>query len=128
MPGGDGTGPLGYGSMTGRAAGYCSGYEMPGFANTQIGRFRGRGLGGGNSFGGSFGRGRGFRHIHNATGLPGWMRGSKTSFGNVPIGFGVNSHISKDDEIQSLKEQAEYFKKAADDINARLIELEKNDI
>ena len=33
MPAGDGTGPLGFGPMTGRAAGYCAGYPVPGYAN-----------------------------------------------------------------------------------------------
>ncbi len=33
MPVGDGTGPFGLGPMTGRAAGYCAGYPMPGYAN-----------------------------------------------------------------------------------------------
>jgi hypothetical protein len=33
MPAGDGTGPMGMGPMTGRAAGYCVGYPLPGFAN-----------------------------------------------------------------------------------------------
>lgn len=33
MPGGDGTGPAGMGPMTGRAAGYCAGYPVPGFMN-----------------------------------------------------------------------------------------------
>jgi hypothetical protein len=31
MPRGDGTGPGGLGPMTGRAAGYCAGYSVPGF-------------------------------------------------------------------------------------------------
>jgi hypothetical protein len=48
MPRGDGTGPMGYGSMTGRGAGYCAGFRLPGFLNT-IGRRgltnRGRGYG-----------------------------------------------------------------------------------
>jgi uncharacterized protein DUF5320 len=35
MPGGDGTGPMGMGPMTGRAAGYCAGNGAPGFAMTQ---------------------------------------------------------------------------------------------
>ncbi|OPY86893.1 MAG: hypothetical protein A4E73_03818 [Syntrophaceae bacterium PtaU1.Bin231] len=42
MPRGDGTGPLGLGPMTGRAAGYCAGYPMPGFVNPLWGSFRGR--------------------------------------------------------------------------------------
>lgn len=32
MPRGDGTGPMGYGPMTGRGLGYCSGSEVPGYA------------------------------------------------------------------------------------------------
>ena len=33
MPGGDGTGPQGLGPMTGRGAGYCAGFDTPGYAN-----------------------------------------------------------------------------------------------
>jgi hypothetical protein len=33
MPFGDGTGPMGLGPMTGRRAGFCAGYGVPGFAN-----------------------------------------------------------------------------------------------
>ena len=42
MPRGDRTGPWGAGPMTGRAAGYCAGYSVPGFMNP-IGGY-GRGL------------------------------------------------------------------------------------
>ncbi|MBN2467689.1 MAG: DUF5320 domain-containing protein [Deltaproteobacteria bacterium] len=38
MPRGDGTGPAGFGPMTGRGAGYCAGYAVPGFANPLPGR------------------------------------------------------------------------------------------
>jgi len=37
MPAGDGTGPLGLGPMTGRAAGYCAGYTVPGYLNPRAG-------------------------------------------------------------------------------------------
>ena len=50
MPLGDGTGPQGQGPMTGRAAGYCAGYGVPGYANPGPrggGRGYGRGWGGG---------------------------------------------------------------------------------
>jgi len=33
MPFGDGTGPAGMGQMTGRAAGFCAGYPVPGYMN-----------------------------------------------------------------------------------------------
>jgi len=38
MPAGDGTGPLGWGPMTGRAAGYCAGFPVPGYMNPLPGR------------------------------------------------------------------------------------------
>jgi len=38
MPFGDGTGPRGMGSMTGRRVGYCVGSDQPGFTNPLPGR------------------------------------------------------------------------------------------
>ena len=38
MPFGDGTGPAGMGPMTGRAAGFCAGYPVPGYMNPVAGR------------------------------------------------------------------------------------------
>lgn len=43
MPWGDRTGPLGLGPMTGRAAGFCAGYPVPGFLNPLPGPGWGRG-------------------------------------------------------------------------------------
>ena len=57
MPYGDGTGPWGRGRMTGRGAGFCAGYDMPGYMNPGPGYGRGRGMGWGRGSG--FGRGRG---------------------------------------------------------------------
>ena len=34
MPGGNRTGPAGMGPLTGRAAGYCAGYQVPGYMNS----------------------------------------------------------------------------------------------
>ena len=62
MPRGDGTGPMGMGPMSGRGAGFCAGFNMPGFAN------RGYGMGLG------LGRRAGFR----AAGAGGW-RGMSTT-------------------------------------------------
>ena len=46
MPLGNGTGPAGMGPMTGRAAGLCAGFPVPGYMNAVIGRtgFYGSGL------------------------------------------------------------------------------------
>jgi hypothetical protein len=38
MPRGDRTGPGGMGPMTGRGAGYCAGYDVPGYVNAAPGR------------------------------------------------------------------------------------------
>jgi len=70
MPRGDGTGPAGFGPMTGRAAGYCAGYSVPGYMNPIPGRGywgRGRGYWG-------RGGGRGYRNGYYATGFSRWAR------------------------------------------------------
>ena len=38
MPFGNGTGPAGMGPMTGRAAGFCAGFPVPGYVNPVMGR------------------------------------------------------------------------------------------
>ncbi len=50
MPGGDSTGPMGAGPMTGRGAGYCAGTGTPGYTHRGIGRGRGFGRGMGARF------------------------------------------------------------------------------
>ncbi len=61
MPGGDRTGPWGMGPRTGRRAGFCSGYGMPGFMNRSVyPPFGGRWLGWFGRFG-WFGFGRFWR-------------------------------------------------------------------
>ncbi|HUW57233.1 MAG TPA: DUF5320 domain-containing protein, partial [Planctomycetota bacterium] len=80
MPGGDRTGPMGMGPMTGRAAGYCAGYGVPGTMNAVPGRgFPGWGRGFG-AWGRGRGRGRGWRNWYWATGLTGWQRASMGMF------------------------------------------------
>ena len=59
MPGGDRTGPMGGGPRTGRALGYCSGYDAPGFTHPAPGQGLGRGGGFGRGLGAGRGGGRG---------------------------------------------------------------------
>jgi hypothetical protein len=59
MPRGDRTGPWGAGPMTGRAAGYCAGYPVPGYMNPGRGYGRGWGRGYGRGWGRGWGRGFG---------------------------------------------------------------------
>lgn len=114
MPRGDGTGPWGMGPMTGRAAGFCAGFNVPGYANPIPGRAFGVGLGRG-WFGGG---GRGWRHWYYATGLPGWMRAGYAPAWGAPA-------PSPEQETAALRQQAEALKAALDQINQRLEQLSK---
>ncbi len=117
MPAGDGTGPMGMGPMTGRAAGYCAGYRIPGYNNPITGRGFGWGLGGGRGFWG----GRGWRRRYYATGLPGWIR-----FGGYTAPYAYPGAYYKPDpemEKQALKNQANALQSELDAVNKRLGEL-----
>jgi len=118
MPGGDGTGPAGLGPMTGRAAGYCAGFPVPGYANP----IPGRGLWGwGRGRGGGWGR----RYWYRATGLTGWQRaavGWPGFAGYYAAPFAAP--MTKDQELDALKGQAEYLQEALDDIRKRMEELQ----
>jgi hypothetical protein len=118
MPRGDRTGPMGLGAMTGRAAGYCGGFGMPGYANSTPGRGYGMGLGGGRgAFGRGFGGGgRGLRNMFFATGLPGWAR-----FGGYT---GLNPNADSEMEKQALKRKAEALQVELDIIKRRLEEIQ----
>lgn len=119
MPGGDRTGPLSQGAMTGRGAGYCAG-----LANTALGRGFGMGYGGGygarnRGFGGG---GRGRRTRYFATGLPGRMRfGGNAAFCGAPTPY---QHHDPNLEKQALRQQANALQSELDVIKKRLNEIE----
>jgi len=135
MPGGDGTGPGGFGPMTGRAAGFCAGYPVPGYANPVGGR--GMGMGWGRGFrGGGWGR----RNWFYATGLPGWQRAGygMPAYGGAagpyayggaagPYAYGAAPFapaVTAQQELDGLKGQAEYLEDSLDGIKKRIEELE----
>jgi len=123
MPGGDGTGPGGMGPMTGRAAGYCAGYGVPGYMNP----IPGRGF-----WGGGRGGGRGRRNWYYATGMPGWARAGYgypaygqpgyAPYGAPAAGYGAPA---PEDEVAMLKDQAEMLSEQLEQINERIAELEQ---
>lgn len=111
MPGGDGTGPAGMGPMTGRAAGFCAGYGVPGYANPVPGGFgygrgRGFGRGGGRGFGMGFRGGR-------------WAVPAYPPAYAAPVAAPVPQT-----EKDLLKQQADYLANALEDVQKRLAELE----
>jgi hypothetical protein len=121
MPGGDRTGPWGQGPMTGRAAGYCAGYGVPGYTNP----IPGYGGGGRGFFGrGGRGGGRGWRNWYYATGLPGWARAGWNRPAWGP-GFPLPPEHVPESELDTLKAQADYYREALDDITRRIEQLEK---
>lgn len=129
MPRGDGTGPMGQGAMTGRAAGFCAGYSVPGCANGVGGGFgRGFGRGFGGGFGRGFGLGRGFGRGQ------GFGRGFGRGFGPMTAaawnGPAVDSTMAApaptaEQERGILQKQAEYLEENLQEIRKRLAELQE---
>lgn len=107
MPRGDGTGPAGAGQMTGRAAGYCAGYNMPGFANPIAGRGFGRGMGRGFGRGMSWGRGRGFGR-----------------WGYVQDPYLVQE-LKPEQELEMLQDQSKALQDEINLVNQRIASIEK---
>ncbi len=127
MPRGDRTGPMGAGSRTGRARGYCAGYPNPGFM------YPGPGLGFGRGFGGGFGRGMGLGRGR------GWRRGGYSpfmayppmsaygpSYGTEFPEFGPITQ-TKEEEKQFLQEEVRVLEEEITQISKRLEELQKQE-
>ncbi len=108
MPRGDGTGPAGDGSMTGRSAGYCAGYQTPGYANPGPGLNLGLGRG--------FGRGRGFRSFGR---FPAYGRGF---YRPVAVGY---REPSKEEEHTYLKNVMTSLEEELKEVKKRLREIEE---
>ncbi len=125
MPRGDRTGPQGAGPMTGRRAGYCAGYDVPGYMNNVPGSGYGYGFGnrgagrGGQPWGGGRGRawggGRGPGYGYYGAAYPDYYQGYGAALPMAPM--------TKDQEIEGLKAQADSLKSAMSEINKRIDEL-----
>jgi hypothetical protein len=110
MPAGDRTGPMGLGPMTGRAAGYCAGAAVPGAATAWGGRGRWR---------------------WSAPGLAGWLpaagRGAGR-FGYWASGAAsappVAPGLTREQQIATLRSQAQYFEDALAGVRRQLEEYE----
>lgn len=104
MPRGDRTGPDGMGPMTGRRAGFCAGYSVPGNMNPA-------------TFGCGYGRGRNFRRGGGRVGFRGSYYFEDPVLQDMPeAGF---------DEAKALKSQSEYLQEQLDKVNKRLKGLDE---
>ena len=120
MPGFNRTGPRGMGPMTGGRRGICAGYRAPAYPTAASWPAYHGGRGG---FGG-----RGWRHWYHSTGMPGWARAGQglPAWGGyaAPVSPWPVPAITKDQELEQLKHQAEYFEDALTGVKKRLEELE----
>jgi len=128
MPGGDGTGPMGMGSMTGRAAGYCAGYPVPGFMNPTPG--------GGFGWGRGRGRGWGWQAAYGAPAYGPYAGAPYAPAYGPPAGapyapaygpYAATPYaptMPPEAELDALKAQADYFTKALEEIRKRTDELQ----
>ena len=113
MPGGDRTGPLGCGPMSGRRLGFCAGYQVPGYENPRYGFGRGFGRNLGRGFGrGYWGRGRslwrGYPH--------------QDPYDNPMI---QPQTVSKEDEKAYLEDTAKNLEEEIKSIRKRIEEISK---
>ena len=115
MPGGNGTGPAGVGPMTGRGAGFCAGYAVPGYANPVGGRGYGMGFGRGRGMG----RGRGLGRA--GYGAPAWAGVVNPYPANASFGLTVTA----EQELKGLKQQAEFLQNSLGQVSERINQLEK---
>jgi hypothetical protein len=111
MPGGDRTGPMGYGPMTGRGMGWCA---RPGGGGA-YGPVRGNWFGGG--------RGRGWRHCYYATGARGWARPGWGGWMGGPTQYFASAPA--EEELVNLREYSAGLERELADIKARMVELEQ---
>ncbi len=106
MPRGDGTGPNGMGPMTGRRAGYCAGYGVPGYMNDVP--VRGRGYGYGWGYGRGYGRGYGY--------------GARWGAGYHGAGW-YGPPVTPENEKVFLENEMKYLEQRQKDLRKRLDEL-----
>lgn len=125
MPRGDRTGPMGQGPMTGRGAGFCAGYAVPGYINPAGGM--GMGMAWGRGRGGGFGRG--WRNRAMA-----WVQPFQ------PMAYPMQPPVAAPQpvapqqapvstaapaDLQGMRDQAEFLRESLAALEERISELEK---
>jgi hypothetical protein len=110
--------------MTGRAAGYCAGYSVPGYMNPAV---PGRGMARG--YGRGIGRGMAWRGPAYGRGRPGPWGGAPyyPPYPPYPQEYAppYPPQYSEEEELNILKDQAQYFQDQLENIQKRIEELEK---
>ena len=132
MPRGDGTGPAGLGSRTGRGLGYCAGYDSPGFT-------KGPGGGGAWGYGGGSGYypGRGMawgRGGRGWWGRGGYFRGGRAGVFYAGPTYAAPIQVTEEQRLKVLKQDKEYIEAeikglqgALEDIAKKIKDLETSE-
>lgn len=116
MPRGDRTGPLGTGAMSGRAAGFCAGFQTAGYAHPAAVCGAGMRLGrGGGGWGGPAAGGRGWRCRSWTTGRMGRMPYG----GYAPAPQPLNPELEK----EFLRNRSQLLQSELEVVNKRLGEI-----
>ncbi len=118
MPAKDGTGPLGMGPGTGRGIGECPENADAESVHAGPGQGCGTGHGRGRGFGTGPGRGRG-----RGGGRGRCFRGGDSESAAHDTRFHVGE-VTREQELEMLRHQAEHLKKAHEDACERIKELE----
>lgn len=107
MPGGNRKGPVGNGPRTGRAAGFCSGFNSPGFENPSPGQGQGRNIGSRNP-----------RRMRR--------RIFSRNYSTTPVSMQdeYDSEKSRSDELQYLKNKEKYLVSELSSIQKRIEKIE----
>jgi len=106
MPAGDRTGPEGMGPRSGRGAGYCAGYGMPGYENLAFARgyHRGRMAGG-----------RRFRRWQRYPMRMGWG-----GPGFFPGAYPPSAPMTEEQEQEALKAEESWLQEQLDAVRNRM--------
>ena len=123
MPFGDGTGPRGLGPMTGRGAGFCAGFGAPGFTNPMPGRWFGRGWRA-PSYGSPGAMPYGGAAYPAAMPYGGY---AGAGMGGVPGAYPYAPQMTREQELDFLRSQAQAIKGQLEQIDGRIKELEKEE-
>ena len=116
MPGGDRTGPMGQGPMSGRGAGYCAGYNQPGWSSAP--------MGGAGGWGGGRGGRRGRRRFQGYA-MPPW---GQVPTAPMPPSVAVTAMVTDkplEQEFDHLQKQVELLSQNLEKIQLQLAELAK---
>ncbi len=119
MPRGDKTGPDKAGPMTGRGAGYCAGYPVPGSMNPIGGYGRGLGRGHGRGGGRRFGRER-FVYPQPVAVQPAYQPVAQPQSPRQEIAVLENYQIGLELQKADLEQETEGVKARIEELKAKL--------